>query len=298
MKILYVINPIAGGGRAQPIWERLCAAHPEIREHACMTRAPQEAETLAAQAESRGYEGVVAVGGDGTLHEVINGIYRTGAKLAVGHIPCGTGNDFARSYGLPRDPEAAWRNLTQGRAVPIDLGMIGDRVFINVAGFGFDAAVAAEVAKRTVGSKGRGALPYLIAVLKLLRTYRPQPMTVSIDGEQTELPIFFGAIGNGSTYGGGMRICPTALCDDGTFHVCLAGDFTPIEALANLLKVFWGGHISHAKCTYRTAREVTIEGPPDVLVHADGQMIGGLPISFRILPQAIRLLTRETTSRK
>lgn len=293
MKILYVVNPTAGRGRAHKTWERLTRRYPDIADHVRVTNAPGEAECFAAAAD--GYDAVVAVGGDGTLHEVVNGVMRSESPVAVGHIPCGTGNDFARSIRLPKDPERAWQVCQRGHTVMIDVGMVNDRAFLNVAGFGFDAAVAQEVTERAETTKATGTIPYLAAVFKLLRTYRPRPLGLEIDGKQMTAPIFFGAIGNGSTYGGGMKICPGAECQDGLFHVCLAGDFSRAEALINLVRVFWGGHVNHRKCTYLTAREITVHGDPTVLVHADGQMIGSLPVSLRVIPRALKFICPDTS---
>src|SRR5690606_18260107 len=95
-------------------------------------------------------------------------------------------------------------------------------------------------------------------------------------------PVLFGAVGNGSTYGGGMRICPRARVDDGALDLCIAGDLGRLETLANLVKVFRGAHLNHPKCSYRRARHIVVDGDPSILVHADGQLIGRLPVTFEM----------------
>src|SRR5690606_38700939 len=184
VKIAYIVNPVAGSGRSWSVWQRLVARHPELERDAVVTQGPHDAERLAQEAADKGYEAVVAVGGDGTLHEVLNGALQSRRTPAVGVIPAGTGNDFARSATLPRDPERAYQVCRLGRAEPIDVGLVNGRAFINVAGFGFDAAVAEEVIRRSVegGKTGSGAIPYLLAVFNQLRTFRPRELRIEVDG--------------------------------------------------------------------------------------------------------------------
>lgn len=289
MEIRYILNPKAGGGRAEKVWRSLLQLDPSLEASALRTDGPGAAEELALKAAREGASAIVAVGGDGTLHEVVNGLIGLDRVPAVGVIPCGTGNDFARSTGLPRSPRRALEVCRTGYTRRVDVGTINDRVFINVAGFGFDAAVAKEVASRR-GSGPTGTLPYLMAVLRLVGTYRPTEVTITVDGRAFRTPLLFGAVGNGSTYGGGMRICPHAAVDDGLFDLCLAHDLKAGETLANLARVFFGSHINHPKCTYRQAQRVHVDGPSEVAVHADGQLLGSLPARFELIPRAIPFL--------
>lgn len=289
MEIAYILNPVAGRGRAGKVWRSLLEADPSLADRVFCTGEPGAAEDLARKAALQGASAVVAVGGDGTLHEVVNGLIGLDRPPAVGVIPCGTGNDFARSAGLPRTPLRALEVCKAGYTRRIDVGRANGRAFINVAGFGFDAAVAKEAAARTGGGP-TGAIPYLLAVFRLVGTYRPTEVTITVDGRAFRTPVLFGAVGNGSTYGGGMKICPQAAVDDGFFELCLAHDLRPGETLANLARVFFGTHIAHPKCTYRRAQRVDVEGPPEVPLHADGQILGHLPARFELLPRAIPFL--------
>jgi len=292
VKIAYIVNPVAGSGRSWSVWQRLVARHPELERDAVVTQGPHDAERLAQEAADKGYEAVVAVGGDGTLHEVLNGALQSRRTPAVGVIPAGTGNDFARSATLPRDPERAYQVCRLGRAEPIDVGLVNGRAFINVAGFGFDAAVAEEVIRRSVegGKSGSGAIPYLLAVFNQLRTFRPRELRIEVDGHAETSRVLFGAVGNGSTYGGGMKICPHAKVDDGVLDLFIGGDLGPFETLINLAKVFRGSHVHHPKCRYQKAWKVVVDGDPSVRVHADGQLMGALPVTVEVRPRAIRFL--------
>lgn len=292
VKVAYVVNPAAGLGRGKSVWQRLVAHHPELAKDALVTGKPGDGESLAEKALKRGYDAVVAVGGDGTLHEVLNGALQATSAPLVGLIPAGTGNDFARGVSLPRNPVGALEVIRSGHVHEIDVGLVNGRAFINVAGFGFDAAVAQEVAART-GKGASGAIPYLLAVLHQLRTFRAKELVIDADGARCQGPVFFGAVGNATTYGGGMRICPHARVDDGTLDLCFARDLGRLETVLNLAKVFRGTHLSHPKCSYRRARRIVVDGDRSVLVHADGQLLGSLPVTFEIRPKAVRFLMAE-----
>lgn len=305
MKALYIVNPVAGAGRCLAQWRRLIQGRDDLERSTLYTEEAGHAEQLVRTAVAQGYNTVIAVGGDGTLHEVVNGAVRLERPPIVGAIPCGTGNDFARSVGLPQKPEKALEICRNGVTRPVDLGVIGDRVFINVAGFGFDAEVAAEVIrmaevarKKRSGdrSKSAGALPYLIAVFKVLRRYKARELTLNVDGREFTTPVLFGAVGNGIAYGGGMKICPQAQPDDGAFDLCLAHDLSKPRTLWNLLRVFFGTHIKDPQCSYQKAQRVEVKGDPDIWVHADGEMIGRLPMTFEIWPKALQFIATPPTN--
>ena len=198
--------------------------------------------------------------------------------------------------GLSLRPEVSLATCLGAVDRLIDLGRLGERYFVNVAGFGFDAAVAKEVMERTGGRVG-GTLPYLAATLRLLRRYRTSEIKITADGEIFTVPCLFGAIGNATTYGGGMRVCPLARPDDGILDLCLAGDLTLSQTLINLVRVFRGTHLGRRNIGYYRAKCLKVEGDPSILVHADGQLIGRLPLEARIVPRAMRLLTPPSASR-
>lgn len=293
MRRMFIVNPASGGGRTARAWESFCRREAFDAGDITYTEAPGHGEELAERAADDGYDAVIAVGGDGTLNEIVNGCMRhagTDKQLpAVGLIPSGTGNDFARGMGIARTMTRALDGCLTHSAVPIDLGKIGERYFVNVAGFGFDAEVAVDVSRRT-GSKPAGTLPYVISVMRQLRTYRAKKIRLTADGEAFQSTVLFGAVGNASTYGGGMRVCPLAIADDGLFDLCLAGDLTRIETLVNLIRVFKGTHVTQPKFTYRRFRHLRVDGDPSVRVHADGQIAGTLPLEIRVVPHAISML--------
>jgi len=279
----FVINPAAGGGKGARVWaeikERLAARRVEFEWS--VTRRPGDAEEIAARIP----EGViaVAVGGDGTLSQMLAGL-PPGRTLGV--IPAGRGNDFARSARISFAPRAALEQLLHGEVRPFDLPAVNGRPFLNVAGIGFDA----HVAERAERAPGQGSLPYLAAAVKTLAWYRPQRLVVDVDGRRSEGNVFLLAVGNGRYYAGGLKICPSADYDDGLLDVCLAGDLSRAEALLALARVFRGTHIRQRKFHYGKAHIVRVDGPSSVRIQADGQVIGGLPATFTVQQRALNVV--------
>jgi YegS/Rv2252/BmrU family lipid kinase len=223
---LAIVNPVAGKGQAVRVWERVRAGLPSLEPwHCVLTQYAGHARELASTATARGYERVVAVGGDGTVYEVANGL--AGTETTLGIIPAGTGNDTAGNLGVPFDPIAAASLAAQGTARHIDLGEIrtaqSTSYFVNVAGFGFDAEVAWRVNRMPRKFVG-GTVPYVIGVLETLWQYRAPLMRISVDQQTFERRVFLVAVANNPSYGGGMRIAPNARCDDGLFDLCLVSD--------------------------------------------------------------------------
>lgn len=297
MPAMFIVNPWAGQGRAARVWARV---HPRLAGlgewDVAHTTVPGQATELARAAVARGYDRVVAVGGDGTVSEVANGLAHTGAALGV--VPAGTGNDFARCVRIPLDPAAAARLALRGSHRSLDLGEIQagahSHYFLNVAGFGFDAAVA-----RVVNAYPKylgGALPYLLGILQTLWRYRPQPVRLVADGRVLERKVLLVAVANCPTYAGGMRIAPDAVPDDGCFHVCLVGDLPPLEVLRLLPKIFSGGHRYHLGCEFLRCRELHVTSTVTLHCQADGELAGSLPVTFRLHRGGIRCITASDAS--
>jgi len=291
MKTAFIINPAAGRGKTKKLWpvlRNLLIPETVFEEH--YTTGHGHASNLAGVLENKGINRIVIVGGDGTLHEVINGLKRKEAVIGV--IPTGTGNDFCRSIGIPADPRSAIRTLSEGRIRKLDLGCVNNRFFINVAGVGFDAHVAQEINKGIKWLTGSPA--YLVAVLKLIMTYRNIPLQIILDNNtKIHLNSFLLAVGNAQYYGGGMRIVPSAVPDDGYFHICAAGDVRKRDVLITLPKIFSGKHMDHPLVRGYTAKEIEISSDCRAVVHADGEIIGHLPAKFSILPRELKLLVPD-----
>lgn len=255
------------------------------------TRGPGHAMALAAEAARARVPLVVAVGGDGTLNEVVNGLLplREEYPVTVGAVMTGRGRDACRNLGLARDPLRAARRLVEGRVVARDVGLArwpgGRRFFLGWAGAGFDAVVAERA-----GARG-GRLVYLRAVLTSLYDYRPVELAVRLgDVDAWAGPAASMVVCNGGSFGGGMRIAPTARPDDGLLDVVLLGALGRAELARWLPTVYWGGHLANPKIRTWRAVQVGIVTATPIPVQLDGELGARTPLDVSIHPGALHLL--------
>jgi YegS/Rv2252/BmrU family lipid kinase len=255
------------------------------------TRGPGDAERAAREAALAGAPLVVAVGGDGTLNEVVSGVRSAGAPAAVGAVLTGRGCDACRNFGVPRDPIAAVRALADGRDARFDLGRAEwtdgrRRWFAMSAGVGFDAAVA----HRAQSLRMRGTLPYLAAVLATVHRHVPADALLELD-DMPARPTTVTAIvaANGRWFGGGMMIAPNAAPADGAFDVVVIGALGRLELLRWLPRIYTGGHTRHPRIAVRRARRVRITGSRPLPTHVDGEPMSATPVVLTLEPGALRL---------
>lgn len=287
MRILFLVNPAAGKGRAKRLWEQAAPRLSGLGDFDVLyTGAPGEATRMARDAAERGYDRVAAVGGDGTINEVMNGLAGTDAALAV--LPGGTGNDYAHCTGLPVDMYEAGRVALLGDSRLVDVGHLSTgKYFLSVIGAGFDAEVAANVNK--VPKYFGGTIPYMAGILKTLWQYAPREMEIEIDGRLLSQKTFLVAVGLAASFGGGMRITPDAVVDDGLFDVCIAGDVGKAEVLRLVPLIYKGTHVTHPKVRMTRCRDIAIRSNTPTAIQAEGELIGNLPIEITLLPRYLRL---------
>ncbi|SFF29208.1 diacylglycerol kinase [Actinacidiphila alni] len=294
-EITLFVNPVAGRGRgaraAQPAAQALRAAGFGVRT--VVGEDAADALDRARSAVADGTGALVAVGGDGMVSLALQAVAGTGTPLGV--VAVGTGNDFARVNGLPvRDPAAAGTAiaaaLRDGRDRALDLGRIGDRWFGTVLASGFDSRVN-DRGNRMTWPVGR--FRYDLAMVAELAALRPIPFRVTFDdGPEERIDATLIAVGNGSSYGGGMRICADAAMDDGRFDVCVVGPCSRATLLRVFPRVYRGTHTGHPVVTMRRAARVRLDVDPaqDVTGYADGERVGPLPLVAETVPKAVRLL--------
>lgn len=294
-RIGVIVNPRAGKGRALALLPWLVAElGPAAARHVHVTAAPREATAVARRFAAEGFGLVVAVGGDGTVNEVANGVVDpgSGADVALGIVPAGRGSDLVRGLGWGRDAPAAMARIGRGEARRIDLGRatFGDgssRLFVNVAGVGLDAAAAALAARsRLPGSTA----PYLSGAAGALLRHGSYPMTVDIDGTPLSGEMRAVIIANGGYFGGGLRIVPGAVLDDGWLDAALVGDLSWLDVARNAPRVFRGTHLEHPKFTLRSARSIRVGSSRRVPVQLDGEVVGTTPVAFCVAPAALRVV--------
>lgn len=290
--MLVILNPKAGRCRARHQRTALrnlldhAARQVGCRWQMVETSCPGEATLIARQAANEGTPVVVAAGGDGTLGEVANGLVGTSTRLGI--LPLGTGNDFARGVGIGEGLAVAIDNLFTSKPHGVDLGRAGDRYFINVAGCGFDAAVAQRVNRGFRFLHGTAA--YVAAVYQTLMTFKPTQMRITVDGEQITERALLCTVANNQSYGGGMRIAPLAQVDDGWLDVCIVKAVSKIEFVRIFPRVFTGTHITHPRFMMLKAKRVWVESQPPVPVLVDGDVPGSTPVEFTVHPSAIQVI--------
>lgn len=289
----FVVNPAAGEGKTSRIWSTTKDRFVRLglRFEFAETTRRGEATELARRAVLDGWPLVVAVGGDGTVNEVLNGLAGAEPAATLGIVNTGRGKDCCRNLGLPSRPSFQAARLLEGEDIPVDLGVVRwpdgrQRYFVNALGAGFDAAVA----ERAQRARGSGTIPYLFAVLGTLRAHRAVPSTILVNqGFHSSGPITAAVIANGPYYGGGMKIAPSADPRDGLLDLVLLGDLSRGELLRWLPTVYRGGHLANPKVTTARGRTVSIEAPTPLLVHVDGELCGETPVQVSIRPGALRL---------
>ncbi|HLI29149.1 MAG TPA: diacylglycerol kinase family protein [Chloroflexota bacterium] len=300
---LVIVNPAAGAGRGGGRWPGLAAAlHRQgLSFEAVLTRAPGDAGAAAARAVRERRAVVIAAGGDGTISEVVNGLLHARPRdrplPALGVLPLGTAQDFARSLGLPLVPEAAVAYLRHARPTPLDVGRtrLGDgaiRYFVTYAGTGFDALVVARA--QTWGPRWRGALPYVVGFFHVLRGYANQQFSLWLDGQPlvSQRRINMIIVANGGNYAGLLRMAPGASMRDGWLDVIVIGDVGRLEFLLSVPLALSGRHLAHPKVTALRAREVVITAREPLPVQHDGEVAGPLPAHIDVLPGALPVLLR------
>jgi len=286
-EIALLTNPTAGkgrGARARTVaLGRLRDAGFVVRDLA--GRDGDEALDLARQCVADGVEALVVCGGDGMVHLGAQAVAESG--VALGIVPAGTGNDVARYLDLPRkDAAAAADRVVAGRTRTIDLARCGSRYFVTVMAAGFDAVVNERANRMTWP---RGQMRYNLATVAELRTFEPISYTLDLDGATRRLDAMLVAVGNGPSFGGGLRITEGAVLDDGLLDVVLFKPVSKPGLLRTYPKLFRGTHVTHPQYEHHRVRRVTVAAP-GIVAYADGERFGPLPLTVECAPGALTVL--------
>ena len=296
----FIVNPVAGAGKTGRKWPQVMELLKSIGLHFehDLTEAPGHAIELAKSAARKGYELVVSVGGDGTINEVVNGLYDSGnlGDVTLGIISMGTGGDYVRTVGIPRVYQEACQCLKSPRKLAVDLGAVEymsngkmvKRLFVNFAGLGFDA----EIVRRTTQEFKAlgGTASYLMGLFTTLLCYKNKEISLVVDGEAVVKRICTVLMNNGKYGGGGMLTAPDADIADGFLDVVIIGDLSKPDLLWSLPRIYKGTHLTHPKVTIKRAREVEIRSARPLPLQADGELLGEVPARFHILPAALNIV--------
>ncbi|MCA1032399.1 diacylglycerol kinase family lipid kinase [Bacillus timonensis] len=311
-KIFFIVNTAAGNGKGMKVWNKIKSEldSKDVNYRSFFTKAPKHAEELVKQVVSMHGESIgaiVAVGGDGTINEVVNGL-PVSSKVKVGYIPAGSGNDFTRGFLIPKSPIDALHFILKSvnkEITPFDIGSFKvanrsiSRRFISSFGVGFDA----EVSQKTNQSRIKGyfnkiylgSLAYILILVKLLFTHKRESMSLTIDGSVFHYEnVWFVTVSNQSYFGGGMKIAPAAFPDDGLLHVTILHNLSRVKLLLIFGVVFFGKHTLFKEVDVLKGENIVIDCEKKILAHADGEIVGHTPVSISIQKRKVSFIARHT----
>lgn len=305
MKTFVVVNPAAAGGRAGRYWPRISRELADAvgKYEVALTTRAGDATALVRNAVAEGADFVIAVGGDGTVNEAVNGLCdgerSPSPDISFGFVMCGTGGDFRRSFDLPKDIRASIERLKSGHTQVIDLGRLryvgtdgasALRWFNNISSFGFSGEVVRAVNAARYSKLLGGKFSFLWNSFLELRKYRGCKVDITIDGETISDNVCTAAICNGRYFGGGMKMAPHALLNDGYFDVVIVRQDPPLSIL-DMRLLYSGAHLQHPNVSVHRGK--TIEAKPlsnaPIYLDVEGEAPGSLPATFEVVPGALRL---------
>ncbi|HYH06671.1 MAG TPA: diacylglycerol kinase family protein [Thermoanaerobaculia bacterium] len=287
LKVIY--NPAAGRGRARKhvnqVEELLRAGGARVDCEPSTN--PADLVRIAAESSRDAtYDRIVVCGGDGTLNLAVREFDLARGTLAL--IPAGSGDDFAKVMGIPRDVRRACEVVLNGRIREVDVALANDIRYLGVAGLGFDSEVA-DYANRNVKFL-RGSAVYLYAIFRVLPRFTPRPVKLRTDNGTRDEHIMFAAVGNTRQYGGGIRITPDAVVDDGLLDLCLVHRTTRVQLLKTLPQAYTGAHVRSPFVETGRGREFHFASEQALAVYADGEPLTRTPVSFRLAAEKLRIV--------
>jgi diacylglycerol kinase (ATP) len=279
MKLKLIFNPSAGRGRTrrhiEEVQARLRALGASVDVHS--TSSADDLTRVAAQSSREAYDRVVVAGGDGTVHFALREFDTSRSVLGV--VPLGSGDDFARVTGIPRDVEGACQAILGGATREIDFALANGIRYAGVAGLGFDSVVAAFANRVKLF---RGSAVYVYAILRVLPRFRPLGVRLRIDGAERPETIMFATVGNSRQYGGGIRIVPAAEIDDGVLDFCIVHQASRLQLLMTLPLAYTGAHVKKPFVETGRGRQFHFESDVPLEVYADGERVTQTPVTFEL----------------
>jgi YegS/Rv2252/BmrU family lipid kinase len=281
-----LVNPAAAGGKALKALPTVHATLDSLgAEHRTVTtRSIDHAFEEAGRAAEAG-ETVVALGGDGLLRPLAGALKGTESALAI--VPGGRGNDYARVLGIPKDPAEATRIAVQSEERLVDVANVEGTPFMGIASFGFDSECN-HIANEAKLIKGNAV--YLYSATRVLASWKPATFKVTVDGERREFTGYSVAVGNSTTYGGGMRILPEAQLDDGKLDVLLTRDGPRLTFISGVVKTFKAKHVDSPLVEFLRGEEIEVSSDRPFVIYADGDPIGATPAIIRVERRCLRVI--------
>ncbi|MBS3886947.1 MAG: diacylglycerol kinase family lipid kinase [Dethiobacter sp.] len=285
--LFFIVNPAANNGRARETWAslELWLNSEKIPYRVAFSQDGDDVERLSRRAAAEPGAVVVGVGGDGTLSRIADALVGTDAVLGI--IPAGTGNDFARSFRIPVSPVEACAVLLRGLTVPLDVGRMNGRMFLNVVGAGLDAAVVVDANR--LFKRFAGSLGYFLALLKQLIFFQPMEMEIRLDDNIYRTKAWFVTVANACYYGSGMKVAPMADPQDGLADIVVVENIHRLQFLRLFPLVYSGRHVAHSAVKLFRGAQVTVVSKKPLFVHADGDLYGTTPLAIVMERHAVRL---------
>ncbi|MEE4177473.1 MAG: diacylglycerol kinase family protein [Bacteroides sp.] len=300
---LVVVNPNAGIGRGKKDWGKISQLLDEngFDYHPVFTERKLHAIELVIQNIVTGYRKIIVVGGDGTMNEVVNGIFSQQevptTAITLGMISIGTGNDWVRTYNIPLDYQQAIEIIKRENTLEQDAGIVqystgngtAKRYFANMAGLGFDGLVA----KKTNADKERGSiLPmlFLVNLVSSMFSYNSSNIRINIDGREIKARVFSIGVGIGQYNGGGMMQAPDALPNDGLLDLTIIKHISVLSILANIRRLYDGKIRKVKQVVLLTGKNIRIESDVPIPLETDGEFLGNSPFEFNIVPKSIKII--------
>ncbi|MCX6255836.1 MAG: diacylglycerol kinase family lipid kinase [Bacteroidia bacterium] len=300
---LVIVNPNAGTGKGKKDWNRISTLLKEenLPFTVKFTERKGHAIIFTREGITEGFRKIITVGGDGTLNEVVNGVFSNDTcpttDISLAMIPVGTGNDWGRMFGISVDYEKAVKIIRDNKQMLHDVGLISffdgpekkSRYFINIAGLGFESVVVKKTNFQK--DKGRsGKAIYFYNIITSLLSYKNTKAEIIIDGEKINADVFSINVGNGKYCGGGMRQTPNALPDDGLLDVTIINGMGKFEIIRNLKILYDGTILNHPKIDGYKCKNIKVSSDSIIYTEADGESLGHTPVEFSIIPDSINIV--------
>ncbi len=289
MKTFIILNPASSKGKAVELQEKIRSGFKKLNMdyHMHISKSTGDLIDAARKSLGDGYSNYIAVGGDGTIHDLVNALAETGKNIGV--IPAGSGNDISNNLGLPSDIESCLGMIKKCHIKKMDLGLINNKYYyLCIAGSGFDSCVN-DLANNTK-LPIKGAARYTYSVYKTLITFRSKKFIISYDGNSREIPGMMIAASNLASYGGGMKITPDADPQDGLFDICIIKRMKKLHFVKIFPKVYEGKHVTDSHVEIFRTSAFKLDSDYNFSVFADGEYICKLPATFKIVPKRLNFI--------
>jgi diacylglycerol kinase (ATP) len=289
-----LVNPASGGGRGARLSQRLPRffAQFDLKAEYLLSKTEAHFKELVRRISKEAGRRLIVCGGDGSLNMALSALSPE-SRIVIGLLPCGRGNDLARSLGIPRNPKDAAALLLAGKERVLDIGYVGDRPFASIAGAGFDALVSIAASKSKLV---KGKLVYLVSAVRELAKYRASHFRIRSEGFAFDGEAMMVSFANAPYYGGGMKLSPASRLDDGMLDVCIVLPMSKARFARKLLSVFKGGHTNTPGFLTAPVQWAEVEAERAMPICADGEHLGSIPARVSIRPGAVTVICGDAGS--